>query len=217
MITGDDSNDNFFLIRHGETYANRLNYIQGTLNNDLTSLTKRGILEAENYQKLFNNNQIDYVYTSPLKRAVRTGEIICAETNIRIQVDNRLSEISYGEWNGVDINKLKRQYSTYFDIETNDVRPHSILINNGESFEHARERIWSFILDVSSKHLQKNILIITHGWVIKNIISLCLKNIDGTVFKNPHNLSVSKIQINPILKQQKICYYNRPYIGTMAL
>ena len=54
MITGDDSNDNFFLIRHGETYANRLNYIQGTLNNDLTSLTKRGILEAENYQKLFN-------------------------------------------------------------------------------------------------------------------------------------------------------------------
>ena len=73
MITGDDSNDNFFLIRHGETYANRLNYIQGTLNNDLTSLTKRGILEAENYQKLFNNNQIDYVYTSPLKRAVRNS------------------------------------------------------------------------------------------------------------------------------------------------
>ena len=30
-----------FLIRHGENYANRLNYIQGTLNDGLTSLTKR--------------------------------------------------------------------------------------------------------------------------------------------------------------------------------
>ena len=67
----DGNNDNFFLIRHGETYANRLNYIQGTLNDRLTSLTKRGMLEAANYQKLFDNNQIDYVYTSPLRRAVK--------------------------------------------------------------------------------------------------------------------------------------------------
>ncbi|WP_433596977.1 histidine phosphatase family protein [Limosilactobacillus reuteri] len=213
----DGKNDNFFLIRHGETYANRLNYIQGTLNDELTSLTKRGMLEAANYQKLFDNNQIDYVYTSPLKRAVKTSEIICATTNIKLRVDERLAEISYGKWNGADISKLKQQYSMYFDVETNDVRPHSILINQGETFEHARTRIWSFLLDVSHRYPQKSILIITHGWIIKNIISLCLGNIDGTAFKNPNNLSISKIQLNPALKQQRICYYNRPFIGTMVL
>lgn len=69
----DGNNDNFFLIRHGETYANRLNYIQGTLNDKLTSLTKRGMQEAANYQKLFDNNQIDYVYTSPLMQSSKNG------------------------------------------------------------------------------------------------------------------------------------------------
>ena len=173
--------------------------------------------EAANYQKLFDNNQIDYVYTSPLRRAVKTGQIICATTNIKLQIDERLAEISYGKWNGADISKLKQQYSMYFDVETNDVRPHSILINQGENFEHARARIWSFLLDTSYKYPQQNILIITHGWIIKNIISLCLENIDGTLFKNPNNLSISKIQLNPALKQQRICYYNRPFIGTMIL
>ncbi|MBD5805833.1 histidine phosphatase family protein [Limosilactobacillus walteri] len=209
--------DNFFLIRHGETYANRLDYIQGTLNNDLTLLTERGKIEAQNYQKVFINNQIDYVYVSPLKRAIKTGEIICAHTDIKVQIDQRLSEISYGTWNGVAINVLKAQYAAYFDLETNDVRPHSIEVSNGESFAHARERIWSFIQEIAKKYPQKNILLVTHGWVIKNIVSLCLKNVDGVVFKNPQNLSVSKIQIDLLLNQRKICYYNRPFIGTGVL
>ncbi len=209
---GDGNNDNFFLIRHGETYANRLDYIQGTLNDRLATLTEQGKLEAQRYQYLLKRNQIDYVFTSPLKRAVATGEIICQDTNIKLQIDERLVEISYGKWNGTAISKLKEQYASYFDLATNDVRPHSIQISKGESFAHARQRVWSFILDTAAKYPAQNILIITHGWVIKNIVALCLNKIDGVAFKNPQNLSVSKVKIDLQLNQQKICYYNRPFV-----
>lgn len=209
---GDGNNDNFFLIRHGETYANRLDYIQGTLNDHLATLTERGRLEAQRYQCLLKRNQIDYVFTSPLKRAVTTGEIICKDTTIKMQIDDRLAEISYGEWNGTAISKLKQQYASYFDLATNDVRPHSVQVSKGESFAHARQRVWAFMLDISAKYPEQSILIITHGWVIKNIVALCLKNIDGVAFRNPQNLSISKVKIDLQLNQHKICYYNRPLV-----
>ena len=201
------------LIRHGETYANRLNYIQGTLNNRLATLTEQGIADAKAYQEVLKHNQIDFAYTSPLKRALATSKIICNHTNINVRVDSRLSEISYGQWNGTAIADLKRQYTTFFDSETNDVYPHSIEINNGESFAHARKRVWTFVTEISREYPSQTILVVTHGWVIKNIISLCLNNTDGTAFKNPRNLSVSKIQVDPVTGKQKVCYYNRPLKG----
>ncbi|MBB1079408.1 histidine phosphatase family protein [Limosilactobacillus sp. STM2_1] len=201
------------LIRHGETYANRLNYIQGTLNDQLATLTELGIMEAKNYQKLLKDAQIDLVYTSPLKRALVTSKIICKNSNIQVRIDSRLREISYGKWNGTAINELKSQYATYFDSETNDVYPHSIEINQGENFDHARKRVWAFVTEISKKYPNQTILIVTHGWVIKNIIALCLKTADGTAFKNPQNLSISKVQVDSITGKQRVCYYNRPIKG----
>lgn len=206
-----------FLIRHGETFANRLDYIQGTLDNEMTSLTTKGILEAQSYQTLVQDNQIDYVYTSPLRRAVKTSQIICAQSSLAVNVDERLSEISYGRWNGMAIQKLKSQYANYFDTVTNDVRPYSVQVSNGESFTHARTRIQSFLTDIAIKHPRKTVLIVTHGWVIKNIISLCLNNIDGVAFKNPHNLSISKVKIDDESLRQKVCYYNCAYKRMEAL
>ncbi len=200
-----------FLIRHGETIANRLDYIQGTLDNEMTRLTADGISEAESYQPLLANNHIDCVYSSPLKRAVKTSQIICAQSGLPVKVDPRLVEISYGQWNGMAIRKLKQLYANYFDNVTNDVQPNSIIISNGESFSRARDRIQSFLNDVAIKHPQKTVLIVTHGWVIKNIISLCLDNIDGTVFNNPHNLSISKVEIDDDSRKQRVCYYNCAY------
>ena len=46
------------LIRHGETYANRLNYIQGTLNNRLATLTEQGIADAKAYQEVLKHNDV---------------------------------------------------------------------------------------------------------------------------------------------------------------
>lgn len=199
----------FLLVRHGETFANRSNHIQGTLDNDFTALTARGILEARQYQKVLRDFRVDSIYTSPLQRAVKTSQIINADQLLKVSVDDRLREISYGHWNGMAIDQLKLNYAPYFDVATNDVRPDSITVNNGESFNHAKRRIRSFILEMTASHPDDRVLVVTHGWVIKNFISMCFSNLDGVSFNNPRNLSLSKVRIEKDFQNKKIYYYNR--------
>ncbi len=175
----------------------------------MTALTAKGLFEAQRYQHLLRRQRFDCVYTSPLKRAVKTSQIICAQSELTAVVDERLVEISYGHWNGMAIATLKRQYADYFDRETNDVRPSSVQISNGESFDHARSRLQSFLAEMAHQHPQATVLIITHGWIIKNIVALCLENSNGDAFKNPRNLSISKITIDGDSDKRRVCYYNR--------
>lgn len=72
---------NFYFLRHGETWANRLQIAQGALNDDRATLTPEGIQVAEQEAKTFstyienNNILIDGVYISPTKRTNQTAQI----------------------------------------------------------------------------------------------------------------------------------------------
>lgn len=198
-----------FLIRHGETFANRLNYMQGTLDTKITCLTARGIKQAQSYRTWAQDKKINRVYTSPLKRAYETTQIICANNPLPIIVDKRLTELSYGRWNGKSIVKLEKQYAKYFDIETDDVRPFSVTMSKGESFSHAWRRLRSFLDEVTAQNPKENVLVVTHGWVIKNMVALCLQNTNNFSFKNPRNLSLTKIEIDNSSKKRKVCYYDQ--------
>lgn len=199
-----------FLIRHGETLANQLNYMQGTLDTKMTRLTPQGIKQAQSYRTWVQNKNITCVYTSPLKRAYETTQIICANSSVPIVVDKRLTELSYGQWNGKSIVKLEQQYAKYFDMETNDVRPLSVAMSKGENFSHARRRLQSFLNEVATQYPENTALVVTHGWVIKNMVALCLLNTTNFSFKNPHNLSITKIEIDSSSKKSKVCYYDQP-------
>lgn len=198
----------FYLIRHGETYANKLNIMQGTLNSEITKLTIRGQREASKYKNLLQEYEIDKVFTSPLARAIATSQIICQSNNMPFSIDSRLSEISYGNWNGQKIKTLKTKYTEHFDQATNDLKSTSSAISQGESFKHARLRIADFISSVSKKYPNDRILVVTHGWVIKTFVSLCLPQGSQIILNVPHNLSLTKIGVGEA-NLARIYYYNR--------
>lgn len=47
------------------------------------------------------NEKIDLILCSPLKRAIQTAEIINQGRNIRIIIDERVSERDFGEFEGM--------------------------------------------------------------------------------------------------------------------
>lgn len=47
------------------------------------------------------NEKIDLILCSPLKRAIQTAQIINKERNIRIIIDERISERDFGEFEGM--------------------------------------------------------------------------------------------------------------------
>lgn len=83
------------LIRHGENTANltlefshhRVDY----------SLTPRGVLQAQQTAAFLRDQGIQEVYSSPLKRAVETAEIIAAPLGLPVIVLEAFREVNVGD------------------------------------------------------------------------------------------------------------------------
>ena len=87
-----------YLLRHGLTDWNKLRRVQGSSDIPLNEEGRRvARLTAEGMRDM----PIDLVYSSPLKRARETAEIICAGRDVPIVFDERIREIGFGEFEGV--------------------------------------------------------------------------------------------------------------------
>lgn len=84
----------FYIFRHGETDFNREGRWQGA-GNDL-DLNEAGIDQAYVLADLLKSAGLEIIYTSPLKRALQTAEIIAADLHIPLEVKPSLIEGSLG-------------------------------------------------------------------------------------------------------------------------
>jgi probable phosphoglycerate mutase len=151
-----------FLVRHGETEWNRLGKFQGCKDIDLS---KEGVVQAQYLSEKFNNN-FDYIYTSPLKRAVQTAEVITTNKEIKPIIIDELREINFGEWEGLTIKEI----SNNFHKEFNDWRTDKIeapMYGGDLSIKNASKRAKNAITEIVDKHKKKKILIVAHGGIIK--------------------------------------------------
>lgn len=84
-----------FLVRHGENIANLTKEFSSRKVD--YSLTPRGLLQAQQTAQYFTGKDIQAIYTSPLKRAVETAEIIASGSKLTPVVVEELREIDVGE------------------------------------------------------------------------------------------------------------------------
>jgi len=100
------------LLRHGESIWNLENRFTGWADVDLTA---KGISEAKKAGSLISANgiQIDSVYCSYLKRAVKTCKICLEEldlNNLKVRYDWRLNERHYGALQGLSKAETAKKY-----------------------------------------------------------------------------------------------------------
>lgn len=144
-----------FLIRHGQTKYNELNIANGLFDENLN---EQGIFEANQLKKELKNVEFDYIYVSPLKRALDTAKII--KSSQQLIIDERLIERDLGEFTNKPINIEKRiEYWTYgykcnYRMETLD-----------EIFK----RVYEFLDDIKKKHENEKILVVTHQGICRII------------------------------------------------
>ena len=99
------------LVRHGESIWNKENKFTGWTD---VPLSDNGIIEAHEAGKLLkkNNYTFDFAYTSVLKRANETLNIILEELNINIPIHYswRLNERHYGALQGLNKDETRKKY-----------------------------------------------------------------------------------------------------------
>ncbi|MFH1352322.1 MAG: glucosyl-3-phosphoglycerate synthase [bacterium] len=146
-----------FFVRHGETDWNRQLRIQSL--SDIP-LNKTGIEQSREAAKKLKDEKITVVYTSPLKRAKKTAEIISANYGLCPFKDDRLLEINHGGWAGQKETALRKRYPERFRKWMKEPWKH--LPPGGESWGLFKNRVGNFLNEIRKKHRGEKILIVAH-------------------------------------------------------
>lgn len=195
------------LTRHGQSVWNAENRFTGWVDVDLSGI---GILEAEKSGQLIKNLKIniDKSYTSFLKRAIKTLEVVLQENNLNLNLNTswEINERHYGSLTGLNKEETKKKigedqfkkYRRSWDIQPPPMpngdknqllfSPLNISIPKDkvpstESLKDTYNRVMPFYENKIKPDLQnkKNILIAAHG---NSLRALC---------KNLFNISDQKI------------------------
>ncbi|MDF7682393.1 histidine phosphatase family protein [Lactobacillus sp. ESL0679] len=196
---------NVYLVRHGQTETNKTHLLNGSLTN--LPLNEVGIKQVEALQASFDTKQIDCIYTSPLLRAYQTAEIL-DQGQHEIFRDDRLKEINFGNWDGKLDKDIYAKYPQAFD-ELGHLKENYSNYCTGESFQHLKERATSFWRELVQNHEDENILLVTHGFVIRSLTQVAFSFPAASPIGEVKNASVSSFSIDDKSKNIFLNYYNR--------
>ncbi|MDP4038953.1 MAG: histidine phosphatase family protein [bacterium] len=150
-----------YLARHGQNVDN----VNGVLNGHRDKpLTKKGIEQAhEVANKIKGNNlHFDFIYTSPLKRASKTAEIISDTINGSKPVEMiELIERDFGVMTGEKQSRIEELCAP--DIIKAELITYFLNPKGAETFPDLVKRADELLLKVKNKHKDGNILLVTHG------------------------------------------------------
>jgi len=145
-------------IRHGETEWNALGREQGQLD---SSLTARGLKQAEAIAERLRRVKFSALYSSDLGRARNTAEIVAKATGDKIETDAGLRERHTGIFQGLTNAQMAAQYPREYSAYQSD--PYAYQVPGGESGQQRTERSVRVMNALADRHASETIVIITHG------------------------------------------------------
>ena len=155
-----------FVFRHAETFDNRRGIFSGWRD---STLTPKGHMQAQKIAEQLKRYHIDYAFTSHLKRAQKTLEIVLqAHPAVPVFVDDRLIERCYGLLQGKTKKKLENSDPKWY---AQVHRGYELAPTKGESLRMVEKRVLSFLNQLRSWLTQApgNVAISCHGNSIRPI------------------------------------------------
>ncbi len=150
------------LLRHGQSTWNLENRFTGTEDVDLSM---QGKIEASRAAALIKSYPIQIAYTSVLKRAIHTLQIILQENSLIVPVirDAAFNERNYGDLQGMNKSETAHQYGS--EQVQRWRRGFNAAPPNGESLADTYYRVVSYYkIEIEPKLMEGDtILIVAHG------------------------------------------------------
>lgn len=156
-----------YIMRHGKTEWNSLHKLQGRTDIPLNEEGRKMALKA---REEYSSVNIDICYCSPLVRAAETAQIVLNGRNIPIITDERLVEMGFGEYEGIEnsfqnpkcpINVIFKEPEKYVES-----------VGGAETFAELFTRTNEFLREIVEPQVRegKDILIVGHGAMNSSII-----------------------------------------------
>jgi len=148
------------LLRHGETLWSRERRIQGRTDIPLSAEGKATLAECS----LPGGWATGRVVSSPLSRCVETAAMF---GYVPVESDDRLIEMSWGEWEGCRLEELRAEHGRA--MQANEALGLDFTPPGGESPRGVFERVKGFLGEIAAS--KEPTLAITHRGVIRSIFA----------------------------------------------
>lgn len=214
-------NIKLYLVRHGETYFNTCQKIQGWSD---SLLTKTGVNQAAILGNGLKNLPFSKVYTSDLGRAKGTADIVLSVRHDKmmneLEIVPNFREQFFGSFEGNRLNILSHLFkddnnllsSVVNDSELAKFKSEDTIMNqfklvdptheaeNASEFWKRVEQGFNYVYSKAQDGDQ--ILIITHGALIRKLAT----RVTGTYHQNPDNASLSIFEMDETKRMKLVSY-----------
>ena len=162
-----------YYVRHGETDFNSQGRLQGRRDTALNTHGRQqaaecGVLLGDLFVRDHRRAQ-DFKYvSSPLKRARETMEIVRAMLGLEAhnyEVDARLIEIAYGEWEGLTLHEIETRNASVLSARERD--KWDFAPPGGESYRELADRIGNWY-----RSLTADTVVAAHGGGVRALMAI---------------------------------------------
>ena len=206
-----------YFMRHGETVWNTQAKLQGK--SDIP-LNEKGVALARVTGEALADVPFAAIYSSPLKRALQTAQLVAGDREVPIVTDRRLEEIGFGIWEGLSCHKdhyeIPSDSFQDFFLDPFGYQPPA----QGETVRHVCGRTADFLEELIRKmgKEESNVLISCHGCTLRALMNYFYQDYTAGFWRGhvPPNCSVSIVEVKEkgfsILAEDKI-FYDKDRMG----
>lgn len=190
------NNTNIFLLRHGLPQGEKC--LRGITD---FAITQQGL--AQMYSAV-EGLCFDVVVSSPLIRCKTFSEQLALEHKAELLVSDGLAEMNFGDWDG-------KPFTELFAGENNEVlrffeSPYEVTPPNGETMLQFHQRVTQSFNEICNQQLGKNVLVVSHAGVMREIVQLVLGIKQGNCHQTIHLDYASLIKIS-VIKDSDTLYF----------
>jgi broad specificity phosphatase PhoE len=171
-----------YLVRHGITVGSEERRYKGSID---VPLSDEGFIQAQKTARFIADEHarrairaekdghapstLQAVYSSPLSRAHRSAEALCAPHGLNPVVCPDLRERHFGIWEGMSFNEIKEQYPEEFRAWARNPLDHAPM--GGETTREVEARAVRALALLLDRHKGHAFAIVAHGGL--NRVILC--------------------------------------------
>jgi len=209
-----------YFMRHGESEKNVAQVYDSS--RDTYALTKTGEDQAKQGASRLTEENIVAIYTSPVRRARETADIIAKKLGCKVIEADELWEVDNGEWEGKEEQgeEIKKSSDAYHALSS-DEQYHAPRGKTGESWHDVEKRIADYMRTVIQKHKDGAVLFVGHqgtkafafrlfkGWGVKETLEHRLWDPSITAHADPTPLYIDRTRETEF-------DFHRPYIDEIV-
>src|SRR2546426_2121594 len=156
------------LVRHGETDWNRQGGCQGAT--DL-ELNETGVRQAEKIAAYLTKEEIRAVYSSNLKRAIQTADVICRSHGLVVTIEDSFRDLHHGKLEGLTLPEIQTAFPDF--IQKWRQAPAELLIPGGERLIDVAGRTGEGMNRIVQCHRSDaTLVVVSHNFPILAVLCL---------------------------------------------